>query len=200
MLKVYGRSDSSNSAKVFWLLQEMGVPYERIDCGGKFGGNDEPAYLAMNPHGKVPTVVDGDFVVWESNAVLRYLASQYEAIGYWPQSAGGRATIDKWMDWSATALVPPLGRLRKAIKADGDEAKILVQGVVSAFSLLDRRLADNDYIAGDSFSLADISAAPAIHRWFLLPLNRPALPNLNAYHDRLAERPAFIAHIRSALT
>ncbi len=199
MLQVYGRSDSSNSAKVYWLLDEIGVDCVRIDCGGKFGGNSDPAYLAMNPHGKVPTVVDGDLVVWESNAVLRYLASQYGPSDFWPQSAGGRAAIDKWMDWSATALVPPLGRLRKAIKAGGDEAKASVPAVFSAFSLLDKHLAGNDYIAGDSFSLADIAAGPAIHRWFLLMIEKPMFPNLNAYHKRLRARKAFASCITEAL-
>jgi glutathione S-transferase len=199
MIQVYGRSDSSNSAKVYWLLDEIGMAYERIDCGGRFGGNTDPAYLAMNPHGKVPTVVDGDLVVWESNAILRYLASQYQAGDLWPATAAGRAAIDKWMDWSATALVPALGRLRKAMKAGEEEIKAATPSVFSAFSLLDAQLQHNDYMAGRSFSLADIAAGPAVRRWFLLTMAKPELGNLTAYFERLCKRPPFAACIVEAL-
>lgn len=199
MIQVYGRSDSSNSAKVYWLLDEIAMAYQRIDRGGQFGGNTDPDYLAMNPHGKVPTIVDGDLVLWESNAILRYLASQYQTEDLWPATAAGRAAIDKWMDWSATALVPALGRLRKAMKAGEDEVKAATPSVFSAFTLLDGQLQHNDYIAGQSFSLADIAAGPAIHRWFLLTMAKPDLHNLTAYFERLRKRPPFVARIAEAL-
>lgn len=197
MLKVYGRSDSSNAAKVYCLLDEIGQKFEQINCGGKFGGNDQPEYLAMNPNGKVPTVVDGDLVVWESNAVLRYIATKYKSESVWPESAAGRAAIDKWMDWSATTLTPPLGRLRKAMKA-GEEYS--TAPVFAAFKLLDAQLADRSYMAGDSFSLADIAAGASIHRWFLLKIEKPDLKNLRAYYERLLTNSAFKAHIVDSLT
>ncbi|RKE78184.1 glutathione S-transferase [Rhizobium sp. AG855] len=197
MLKIYGRSDSSNSAKVYWLLDEIGQTYERIDCGGKFGGNDQPAYLAMNPNGKVPTVVDGDVVVWESNAILRYIASRHKAVSLWPEDAAGRAAIDMWMDWSATTLTPPLGRLRKALKA-GEE--FATAPVFAAFQLLDTHLEGSRYIAGNQFSIADIAAGANIHRWTLLSLEKPELKNIAAYHHRLLERPAFVSRIAQSLS
>lgn len=197
MLKVYGRSDSSNSAKVYWLLDEIGQDCERIDCGGKFGGNDQPGYLAMNPNGKVPTVVDGDLVVWESNAILRYIATRYNAIALWPEGVAERASIDKWMDWSATTLTPPLGRLRKAMKA-GEE--LATTPVFAAFGLLDKHLADNKYIAGNKFSIADIAVGANIHRWTLLSIEKPELKNVIDYHQRLLERPAFVSRIAQSLT
>ena len=197
MLKVYGRSDSSNSAKVYWLLDEIGLRCERIDCGGKFGGNDMPAYLSMNPNGKVPTVVDGDLIVWESNAVLRYIASQYKTVDLWPESPKGRAVIDMWMDWNSTTLTPPFTRLRKALKAD--EAAPTAP-VFSAFELLDKHLADRKYIAGDRFSIADVAAGANIHRWYLLNVEKPELTNLGDYHKRLLDRPAFVGRIAQPLT
>ena len=197
MLKVYGRSDSSNSAKVYCLLDEIGQNYEQIDCGGQFGGNDQPAYLAMNPNGKVPTVVDGDLIVWESNAVLRYIATKYKAESVWPEDAAGRATIDRWMDWSATTLTPPLGRMRKAMKA-GEEYS--TAPVFAAFKLLDAQLASRDYMAGDTYTLADIAGGASVHRWFLLKIERPDLVNLRAYYKRLLENPAFKSRIVVSLT
>jgi glutathione S-transferase len=197
MLKVYGRSDSSNSAKVYWLLDEIGQVFERIDCGGKFGGNDQPAYLAMNPNGKVPTVVDGDLVVWESNAVLRYIATRYNAVELWPEGAAERAAIDKWMDWSATTLTPPLGRLRKAMKAGENLA---TAPVFAAFRLLDQHLADKKYIAGGKFSIADIAAGANIHRWTLLAIEKPELKNVGDYHQHLLEQQAFVSRIAQSLS
>ena len=197
MLKVYGRSDSSNSAKVYWLLDEIGLECERVDCGGKFGGNDQPGYLAMNPNGKVPAVIDGDLIVWESNAVLRYIASQYKAADLWPDNAAGRAKIDMWMDWSSTTLTPPFTRLRKALKA-GEAAS--TAPVFSAFQLLDKHLADHKHITGDAFSIADIAAGANIHRWYLLNVEKPALKNLADYHLRLLDRSAFVSRIAKSLT
>lgn len=199
-MKIYGRSDSSNSAKVYWLLDEIGMEYERIDCGGRFGGNDEPTYLAMNPHGKVPTVVDGDLVVWESNAVLRYIASQYRTVELWPDTPSERANIDKWMDWSATALNPPLTRLRKTMKAGGDSIDAMAATVIGTFTLLDAQLGRTRHMAGDAFTIADIAAGPAVHRWFLLSIDKPDLANLDAYRQRLLARPAFATRIAEALT
>ncbi|MVA23850.1 glutathione S-transferase family protein [Agrobacterium vitis] len=200
MLKVYGRSNSSNSAKVFWLLAEMGIEYDRIDCGGSFGGNDTPEYLAMNPNGKVPTIEDDGTIVWESNAVLRYLASRHDAFSFWPAAPAVRAGIDQWMDWSATTLTPPIGRVRKALKNDRPEAEKQMKSTVDAFTLLDHRLGRTTFISGDTFSLADIASAPAVHRWFLLDLPKPHLSSLAAYRDRLAERPHYQTFIAGPLS
>lgn len=198
MLKVYGRADSSNSAKVYWLLDEIGLESERIDCGGRFGGNDQPAYLAMNPHGKVPTIVDGSLVMWESNAILRYIASQYRAVDLWPESPAGRAAIDKWMDWCATALNPQVIRLRRAI-GEGEPVEAFAKPVFAAFTLLERHFADNDYLAGPSFSLADITIGLIIHRWTMLAIDKPDLPNVLACFERLKQRPPYVANIVNAL-
>ncbi|TKT69529.1 glutathione S-transferase family protein [Aquamicrobium sp. LC103] len=199
MLKVYGRSNSSNSAKIYWLLDEIGQVFEQIECGGRFGGTDTLAYRAMNPHGKVPTVVDGDVIVWESNAVLRYLAGRFGAAALWPTEVGARACVDMWMDWSATGLVPPLGRLRKSIKG-AEIQETLVAPVIATFRLLDAQLQNRDYIAGNAFTLADIAAGPALHRWFLLAVDKPDLRALGLYRDRLAARAPYQARVVNGLT
>ena len=109
MRQLLGRANSSNVMKVIWLLEEMGLPYERKDVGGKFGGTDTPEYRAMNPNGVVPTLVEGDFVLWESNVILRYLAASHEqGSRFWPRDLHARANVDRWMDWQQTTLGPPM--------------------------------------------------------------------------------------------
>jgi glutathione S-transferase len=193
MIKVYGRSGSSNSAKVFWLLVELGLPYELVETGGKHGGNDTPEFRAMNPFGKVPVLVDETGSFWESNAILRYLASQQAETDLWPTSPSARAIVDGWMDWASLSLAAPLTRLRKARaagKGDGD-----LPAVIAAFTQLDAQLARMSFIAGHTLTLADITAAPSVHRWFLLDGNRPSLPHLEAYHQSLCKIEGYQIHI-----
>ncbi|CAH1690526.1 Glutathione S-transferase GstB [Hyphomicrobiales bacterium] len=203
MLKLYGRRNSSNTAKVLWLLEELGREFEFILTGGKFGGNDTPEFLAMNPFGKVPVLRDGETVVWESNAVLRYLAARSGGWLLWPESLAGRAGIDRWMDWSSISLTPPLTRLRKSIAAgQGDAGR---EAAVAPFIQLDQHLARQNaarqaFIAGDGLTLADITAAPSVWRWGLLPGEKPELQHLAAYRARLAALPGYTRHIEAVLT
>lgn len=195
MLKVYGRPNSSNSAKVFWLLDQIGQDYDLVPAGRGFGPTDTPEFLALNPFGKVPVVQDGDLAVWESNAVLRYLARRFDATALWPADAAGQSRIDRWMDWASISLTPPLTRLRKARAAGkGDDADL--PAIVTGFALLDQQLARHDFITGPELSLADITAAPSVHRWFLLDGERPVLPHLEAYARRLAGFPGYVRHIQ----
>lgn len=196
MLKVYGRPNSSNSAKVFWLLDQIGQDYELVPTGRGFGATDTPEFLALNPFGKVPVVQDGDAVVWESNAVLRYLATRFGATALWPADPARQACVDGWMDWASISLTPPLTRLRKA-RAAGRTDDADLPAIVTAFALLDQQLAGHDFIAGSDLSLADITAAPSVHRWFLLDGERPALPHLEAYARRLAGFPGYVRHVQS---
>ncbi len=197
-LTLWGRLSSCNVQKVVWLLEELALPYERIDAGGDFGGLDDPAYLAMNPHGKVPTLRDGDLVVWESEAILRYLAARYGAPDFWADDPGERAVVDQWLAWSAAALyrdwidlfwmcvrTPP-----ERQDAAGIEARR--QRTAERFAFLDGELAGRPYIAGDGFSLADIAAGMTLYRWFEMPVDRPVLPHLAAWYARLCERPAYV--------
>lgn len=196
MLKVYGRPNSSNSAKVLWLLDQIGQDYDLILTGRGFGPTDTPEFLVLNPFGKVPVVQDGDVIVWESNAVLRYLAKRFNAAALWPDDAAAQARIDGWMDWASISLTPPLTRLRKA-RAAGSTEDADMPAIMAAFAVLDRQLARHDFICGSELSLADITAAPSVHRWFLLAGERPDLPHLEVYVRRLAGLPDFDRHVQS---
>ena len=197
MLKVYGRADSSNCAKVFWLLDLLQQDFELIPAGRGHGGTDSPEFRALTPFGKVPVVVDGEVVLWESNAILRYLAERFGATVFWPEGLVGRARVDRWMDWVSISLTPALTRLRKARKTGGGDGEL--PAVVAAFTTLDACLAGTKFIAGDTLSLADITAAPAVHRWFLLEGERPVLRHLEIYAEAMARDPNFQRHIQESL-
>lgn len=201
MLKILGRTTSSNVQKVLWLCDEVGIDYERTDIGGPFGGNDQPEYLAMNPNGRVPTVIDGDFILWESNAIVRYLAAKYAAGSWYPDDLQKRARCDQWMDWTVSTLsgahvpvfqglirTPPEQRNMDAI------AKARV-GYSKALAMLDGHLANNAYIAGDEISVGDIAPAPFTYRWFTLDIEREDYPNLKRWYDQIAARPVFKKHV-----
>jgi glutathione S-transferase len=207
MRTLWGRANSSNVMKVIWLLEELQLPYERIDVGGPFGQTDTPGYLAMNPTSRVPTLQEGDFSLWESNVILRYLCTAH-APGHamWPDDLRTRANIDRWMEWQQTSLnrsqtvvfqglirTPPEQRNTGAI----EEAMAELGG---HWSLLDRQLAAHDYVAGRVFTLADIALGVHAHRWFSFPALRPETPHLHAWYERLLARPAYRAHCSAPMT
>jgi len=148
MLKILGRANSSNVMKVTWAAAEVGVSFERVDIGGEFGGNDTLDYLTMNPNGRVPTVIDGDLVLWESNAIVRYLAAKHDDGGLWPADLGQRADADRWMDWQQTTIANTFrdvfwGLIRTA-PADRNMAAIekVIKASGDVYRILDARLAD----------------------------------------------------------
>jgi glutathione S-transferase len=196
-LTLWGRLSSCNVQKAVWLLEELGLPYERIDAGGDFGGLDDPAYLAMNPHGRVPTLRDGDVIVWDSEAILRYLAARYGVPAFWSEDAATRAPVDQWLAWTAASLyrdwIDLVWMCVRTPPARQDVAGIEARRERTAerFGFLDGQLAGRPYIAGDSLSLADIAAGMTLYRWFEMPIERPELPHLNAWYARLRERPAY---------
>jgi glutathione S-transferase len=202
MLKIWGRRSSFNVQKVMWLVDELGLAHEHIDAGGTFGGLDAPAFLAMNPHGKVPVIDDGGIVVWESHAILRYLAARYGGTRWWPLDAAERSLADRWMDWSATTLQPDflMGVFWGFYRTPEAQRNLpairkKVAACTSHFQLLDRVLADRRYLLGDELTLADIPAATALYRYFGLDIERPTVPNVEAWYDRLQARPAYRAHV-----
>ncbi len=207
MRQLLGRANSSNVMKVIWLLEELSLPYERRDVGGAFGGNDTPAYHAMNPNGVVPTLVEGDFVLWESNAILRYVAAAH-APGHalWPKDLHARANIDRWMDWQQTTLGAPMtvvfwGLVRTAPeKRDPAAIAAAATKLGGLYGILDRLLATSDYIGGASLTLADIAIGVHAHRWMSFDIARPEQPHLRAWYDRLLARPAFKTHVAQPMT
>lgn len=202
---VWGRNTSSNVMKVLWCLGELELPFERIDVGGAFGKTDTPEYRAMNPTGTVPTLQEGDFTLWESNAILRYLA-QVHASGsqLWPAEPQARANIDRWMDAQQTLLNRPMsgvfwGLVRTpAEQRDLTSVAASIEEAARAWSLVEAQLKRHDYIAGSGLTLCDVPWGVHAHRWFGMDyqgLTRPDLPALRAWYDRLCKRSAYQQYV-----
>lgn len=206
MIEVYGRPNSVNVQKVMWTVAELGLDHRRHDVGGAHGGNDAPWYLAMNPNGTVPTIDDGDTIVWESNAVVRYLAARHGAGWLWPEVPAARAAADIWMDWQQTsvhpAIHPVFWGLIRTPEGERDLAAIEAgrSKLDRLFAVLDRHLADRVYVAGEALTMGDIPIGAMTYRWLHLPMERADVPNVRAWHDRLAARPAFREHVMLPLT
>jgi glutathione S-transferase len=205
MLKIWGRASSSNVMKVMWAAEETGRPYERVDLGGPFGGNDQPAYLALNPNGRIPTIEDDGLVLWESNAIVRYLAARYGAGTLWPEDLKQRADADRWMDWQHTTVGGPMVTLfwayvrTPAQKRDLASIEPARQQAAATWAILARVLETRPYVAGDRLTMGDIPLGVWVHRWFALPIERPDLPALAAWYERLKQRPGY-RHITVPMT
>ncbi|MBN9564155.1 MAG: glutathione S-transferase family protein [Alphaproteobacteria bacterium] len=203
---LWGRDTSSNVMKVIWLLEELKLPYERMDVGGAFGKTDTPSYRAMNPTGLVPTLQEDEFSMWESNAIMRYICmSAAGDLPYYPDLMRQRGRIDQWLDCQQTQLNRPMGvvfwGMVRTKPADRDAAA-LAQGVADAgriWGFLEEPLSRHNYIAGDQLSIADIAWGVHVHRWFTMEIDRPPAPQLRAWYDRLLKRPVYKAHIARPL-
>ena len=197
MLKILGRRTSGNVMKPLWAADELGLEYEQADVGGKFGGNREPGYLEMNPMGLVPTMIEDDFVLWESNAITRYLCEKYGRGSLHPADPRARAVADTWMDWQQTTCAPMMlpvfwGLVRTPEEErDYDRINAGIERGYEVWGILDRHLAGRAFVAGDDFTMGDIPIGPQAHRWFSLVDKRPSMPNLEGWYQRLTERPAF---------
>lgn len=202
MLKIWGRRNSFNVQKILWLADELGLAYTHIDAGGSFGGLDTPEFLAMNPHGRVPVIDDGGTVVWESHAILRYLAARYGRDPFWNDDPVARAQVDQWIDWSQATLQPDfLSGVFWAFYRTPDHLRIWdvieknVARCAEHFRLLDRHLASRAFLCGDEITLADVPAGTALYRYFELEIERPDVPHVEAWYRRLSERPAYRQHV-----
>jgi glutathione S-transferase len=206
MLKIWGRTDSSNVQKVLWCCAELGLEFERVDLGGKFGGNKEKSYLDMNPNGLVPTIRDGDFVLWESNSIMRYLLDKYGQGKLLPSSPEGRANANRWMDWQLSAFNPMIVPLFSGLirtspeKRDATAIREALQKTGDAWRIVDCQLQRGHYLAGDQFTIGDIPLGVWAYRWFNLPVERPNLVNLEGWYRRLCDRPPYQKHIMIPLT
>jgi len=203
MLKVWGRKNSSNVQKTMWAVGELGIPYERADIGMKFGGNDTTAYLAMNPNGLVPTIQDGDFVLWESNSIIRYLAARYGPGTLEPTDLRSRAVANQWMDWQISFFQPVFTKVFWGLVRTSPDQRDLAAiaaattASIDAAKILDAALARNAYLAGNSFSMGDIPMGVFIYRFRALVPERPALLNLERWYATIEKRPAFQEHVSS---
>lgn len=207
MLTIWGRLNSHNVKKVAWLAEEIGLPHRRIDMGGSFGFTQ--AYLAMNPNRLIPAIsveggADDGLVLWESNAILRYLADRH-APGLWPDGLAARARADRWMDWQfqyADAQRPVFVNLvRRAPEARSDAE--IAAGAAAAgamMAILEAELARQPWLSGESFGVADVPMGVYAHTFFALPIERPALPRVEDWYARLQDRPGYAACVMIPLT
>ncbi|HGL6717612.1 glutathione S-transferase [Burkholderia contaminans] len=203
MITIWGRANSVNVQKVLWLCDELALPYNRIDAGLRFGRNTEADYLAMNPMGKIPTLVDDDFVLWESNSILRYLVMQYGGTSpLYPPAPKTRASIDRWLDWTLSTLQPaerPVfwGIIRTPEgERDSERVATDVSKVAAVWKVLDAQLEGRDFVEGRTFTIADIVLGAFAKRWFGLPgVEREPMPNLERWYALLARRSGFNRYV-----
>jgi len=202
---IWARRSSSSAQKVFWALEELGVAHRQIDAGRSFGITDTPEYLAKNPNGLVPTLEEDDgFVLWESNAIIRYLAAKHGAGSLWPEDLRRRADADRWMDWSVTTATPVINPIfvRLVLKPDETltlaDLEDLIVRTRKPLDLLSNALTGRHYVAGDTLTMGDIPIGMILNRWFSLPVDRPAYPVLEDYYARLKTRPAYVRHVVEA--
>ena len=194
MLRIWGRLTSVNVQKVVWCADELGLRYERIDAGRDFGLVDTPEYRARNPNGLVPVIEDDGFVLWESNAIVRYLAARHGEGTLWPTDISMRADADRWMDWQATSFNPAIGpafwQLIRTAPGKRDVAVIEAarDGGEQQLALLDAHLATHDFVAGPSFTMGDIPLGCSVDRWYKLPLAREAHPHVERWYAALRIR------------
>ncbi|MBI2359649.1 MAG: glutathione S-transferase family protein [Deltaproteobacteria bacterium] len=206
MIKIWGRKDSSNVQKVLWCCGELGLAFERVDIGGRFGGNKDKPYLDLNPNGLVPTIEDGSFVLWESNSIVRYLVDKYGQGKLLPSNSEARASANRWMDWQLTTIGPAFSPLYVGLvrtpKEKRDPAALgeALRKTASAWQIAERYLEKAPYFAGPELSIGDIPLGVWAYRWFNLPVERPNLPRLSAWYGRLTERVAYQTHIMIPLT
>ena len=195
-LQIWGRMSSLNVRKVVWAAQEAGVSFTRTDAGMAFGIVNTLQYLAINPNALVPTLQDGELVLWESNVIVRYLCAKYGATGLYPQELAQRFDAERWMDWQQTTLNRAGGAaFLQLIRTPEDkrDPTAIAQSMAAMAPLLEQlnaHLADRAYLAGDHFSMADIPVGCDIHRWFGLPQARPTLPHLERWYASVSSRPA----------
>ena len=196
MLRIWGRVNSVNVKKALWAVEELGLKYERIDAGMQYGVVNTPEYGKLNPMRLVPTIDDDGFVLWESHAIVRYLAAKHGEGKLWPKDLRQRADADRWMDWTLTFLnafrpvfwglvrTPPEKRDAAAIEDGRKKSADLLK-------IIDERLAGRAYLTGSELTMGDIPLGCHVHLWFNVPIERPAMPNLEAWFKRLCARPAY---------
>ena len=201
MLKILGKASSINVRKVLWACSELNLAFQREDWGSGFRATDSAEFLALNPNAMVPVIVDGDFVLWESNSILRYLVNQYGGEHLYPSAPRSRAAVDQWLDWQATDLNDawryPFMSLVRQSPAHQDPALLAAASAqwTARMRLLEQRLQTTGaYVAGSDFSIADVAIGLSLNRWRRTPLEHPSLPALEAYHWRLRERPGYLEH------
>jgi len=200
-MRIWGRRTSINVQKVLWTCAELGLEYDRIDVGADFGGLDTPAYRKLNPNGRIPVLEDDGLILWESNTIVRYLAATRSPGELCPDAPGARADAERWMDWQLCHVLPSMITLFWGLirTAPGERNVAAIeqarQVVAGSWRLLDEHLEGRRFVTGDRFTMGDIPIGAFAYRWLALPIERPSLPRLQAWYERLCERPAFKRHV-----
>ena len=200
---VWGRKSSVNVQSVLWCLEELGLDYRRKNAGLAYGVVTTPAFLEMNPNGKVPVLVDGDGpAIFEAGAILRYLATQYAVGPFWPDTPAERAVVDKWAEWAKINFAShfisdvfwPLVRI-SSLQRDYEAIRAALTSIEKELAIANKILANHEYLAGDDFSLADIQLGHCLYRYYDIDVDRADLPQLQAYYRRLQKRRGFVCHV-----
>lgn len=204
MLRILGKASSINVRKVLWTCAELNLPFEREDWGSGFQSTHSEAFLALNPNAMVPVIQDGDFVLWESNSIIRYLVSRYGGEHLYPSAPQARARVDQWMDWQATDLNDAwryafLSLVRQSpAHQDPQALAAACTNWARNMTIVEHQLERTGaYVSGQDFSLADIPIGLSVNRWMQTPLERPELPAVHAYYERLSEREGYRLHGRN---
>ena len=203
MLTIWGRRNSSNVQALLWCVAELGLRFERHDAGHKYGRTATPEYLAMNPNGLVPVLIDGDDEpLWETGAILRYLASRYGTDPFWPGDLARRAQVDKWAEWAKINVSlgfsgPVFSRVVRTAPSQRDEAAITraIAELAKVLDIAEARLATSAYLMGEHLTLANIQLGHVLFRYYDIAIARPDLPALRRYYDALVRRPAYAEHV-----
>ena len=201
MLNIWGRRNSSNVQKVMWTIGELGLEYKRHTVGDSFGGLDTEEYKKLNPNSVIPVIDDEGVIIWESNAIVRYLAAKHSEGNLWATDPAKRALADQWMDWMQTTVgmdsgIIFMGLVRTPPEKQNHEAIVAAaKRLGRSYGILDQHLASRDYVNGESFSMGDIPLGVNLCRYFNINVERPELPHIEAWYQRILERPAFQEHV-----
>jgi glutathione S-transferase len=206
MITVWGRANSTNVIKVLWLCEELNLPFARKDVGGPFGGLQTPEFLNLNPNGVIPVIEDGGAVVWESHSVLRYLAKKYGSNALYPEEPAARSQVECWLDWHISTLAPALNPVFIALyrtppeKRDRVALDAMIDRLAAAMTRLESHLSAHPFIAGASFSIADVAFGNSVWRWFAFPFERPHMPHLEQWQARIADRSGYRKYVAQPLS
>jgi glutathione S-transferase len=206
MLKIWGRVNSINVMKVMWCVEELGIPHERVDAGMAYGVVGDDFYGKLNPNRRIPTIEDDGLVLWESNVIVRYLSAKYGAGSLCPTDVGERALAEQWMDWQQTTAHADITFIFWAVVRDLKENQVPEKLNAAAsrlgknWKIVDDQLAGREFLCGDRLTMADIPLGTAVWRWYNMDTERPSLPNVEAWHERLKQRPGFQKYVMQPLT
>jgi glutathione S-transferase len=205
MLKIWGRVNSVNVKKAMWCVAELGLAHERMDAGMQYGVVNTPEYRKMNPTGLVPTIDDDGYTLWESHTIVRYLCAKHSAGRLWPTDLKARADAERWMDWAFTFQ----GAMRNVFwglirtppeKRDANAIEEGRKKTIALLPILEQTLARQPFVAGRDFTMGDIPIGCEVQRYMRVPIERPAFPAVQAWFERLCQRPAFVKHVDLPLT